>query len=300
VVDASIDIYIDCPAVGSTCPLTVVGRVRLERNIDGCANSNAGCYEAIPDPARNSFTIQVLYLPPDFPPAGTFDFLASYSTTGDYKLRTDSYGANASVSLFDNALTPYFNYVALRSDVLSGVFPGIPIDSTTYTAGLMAQRGPLRVRGEYQDFEWSAAPYTAWFGEVQYATALDETTSAYGVVSYLDKHYSQGTQYYSDGTIIYYANVADYSEKTLTGSASIQKQLFSRNMFLSAGGTYSHINGLVDTDAYAANSSVIWRVGKVELTVGASVYGSDSSGTNVTTTNRDHEFFYLNFRRRLF
>lgn len=301
VVDASIDIFINCPAVGDTCPPTVIGLVRLSRNINGgCVNPDDGCYEAIPDPSRNSFTIQVLYLPKDFPPAGTFDFLASYSTTGDYKLQTDTYGANASVSLFDNLVTPYFNYVAVRSDVLSGQFPGIPIDSTTYTTGVLAQRGPFRVRGEYQDFQWDAAPYTAWLGEVQCVSALDATTSVYGVASYLNKHYSQGTTFVSDGQVISYGNVTDYSEKTVTGSASIQKQLYARNVFLSAGGTYSHINGLVDTDAYAANTSVLWKIGKVDLTVGASLYGSNSSGANTLSTERDHQFVYLKFRRRLF
>jgi len=184
--------------------------------------------------------------------------------------------------------------------VVSGEFPGIPMNSTTYTTGVLAQRGPLRVRGEYQDFEWDAAPYTAWLAEVQCVSALDATTNIYGVASYLNKHYSQGNAYYSNGQRIYYGNVTDYSEETLTGSASIQKQLYARNIFLSAGGTYSHLNGLVDTDAYAANTSVLWKIGKVDLTVGASLYGSSSSGSNTVSTERDHQFIYLKFRRRLF
>jgi hypothetical protein len=293
VVDMSIDVFINC-VPGGDCPPTVLGRVRLDRDVgSGCADPDTGCYLAIADPARNSFTIQVLYLPTDFPVSGTFDFLASYSTSGDFRLRTDTYGVNTSVNLFDNMLTPYFSYITISSDVLAGEFPGVPLDSTTYTAGLLAQRGPLRVRGEYQDFQWSAAPYTSWLAEVQYVSALNPTTSVYGVVSYLNKHYSQGT-------VIYYGNVTDYTEETITGSASIQKQFYSRNLFVSAGATYSHITGLVDTDAYAANSALIWKVGKVELTVGASVYGSDSSGINTPSTERDHQLFYAKFRRRLF
>ena len=296
VVDSTIDIYLNCGVGDAGCPVGAVGPKHLSRD---CVDPVAGCYHAVPVPERNSFTIVIDALPDSFP-AGSYDFLASYFTTGDYTLRTDTYGATASVSMFNDMLTPYFSYIALRSDVLSGEFPGIPLNSTTYTTGLLAQYGPLRARGEYQDFEWEAAPYTAWLAEIQCVSTLNPTTSIYGIGSYLNKHYGHGTAVVSDGNIVSYGNVSDYTEETVTGSASIQKQLPARNLFLSAGGTYSHINGLVDTNAYAANSSLIWRVGKVELTVGASVYGSDSSGTSVTSTSRDHELVYLKFRRRLF
>lgn len=245
-------------------------------------------------PVQNTFQINVFSLPPQFVVPGTYDFFVSYSLAGgSFKLRTDTYGSNASVQLFEDLLTPYFSYLLVRSDVLSGEFPGVPLDSTTYTGGLILHRGPVRVRGEYQDFQWDAAPYMAWLADVQYVSALTATTSIYGAVSYLNKHYTQGS-------IVYYGNVTDYTEESLTGSGNIQQQLFDRSLFLSAGGSYSRINGLVDTNAYSGNASLIWKIGKVDLTVGASAYGSDSSGTNSVSTRRTHEAFYLKFRRRLF
>ena len=245
-------------------------------------------------PVQNTFQVNVFSLPSQFVVPGTYNFFVSYSlVVGTFKLRTDTFGSNASVQLFEDLVTPYFSYVAVRSDVLSGEFPGVPLDSTTYTTGLILHRGPVRVRGEYQDFQWNAAPYVAWLAEAQYVSALNPTTSVYALVSYLNKHYSQGT-------VVFYANVTDYTEESVTGSANIQKQLFDRNLFLSAGGSYARINGLVDTNAYSANGSLVWKIGKVDLTVGASAYGSDNSIPNTVSTRRDHELVYVKFRRRIF
>jgi hypothetical protein len=264
-------------------PLPPFQLIQLVENVD---------YTVIP--VQNTFEVRIFNLPPQFVVPGTYDFLLSYSLAGgSFNLRTNTYGGNVSTQLFDDLLTPYFNYVAVRTDVLSGEFPGVPLDSTTYTTGLLLHRGPVRVRGEYQDFQWDAAPYTAWLADVQYASALDPTTSVFAAVSYLNKHYTQGT-------IVYYGNVTDYTEESTTGSCNIQKQLFERSLFLSAGGSYSRINGLVDTNAYSGNGSLIWRIGKVEVTVGASAYGSDSSGANTVSTRRDHELVYVKFRRQLF
>jgi hypothetical protein len=264
-------------------PLPPFDLIQLVENID---------YTVVP--VQNTFEIRIFNLPPQFVVPGTYNFRVSYSlVSGEFKLRTNTYGANGSAQLFEEFFTPYFSYLAVRSHVVSGEFPGVPLDSTTYTGGLILQRGPLRVHGEYQDFQWDAAPYTAWLADVQYVSALTPTTSVYGVVSYLNKHYSKGS-------VPDYGNVTAYTEESETVSVNVQKQLVERSLFLSAGGTYSHLTGLVDTDAYAANGSVIWRVGKVELTVGANAYGSDSSGTNTFSTKRDHELFYVKFRRRLF
>ncbi|HVO23822.1 MAG TPA: hypothetical protein VMW56_09355 [Candidatus Margulisiibacteriota bacterium] len=264
-------------------PLPPFELIRLVENVD---------YTVIP--VQNTFEIRIFNLPPQFVVPGTYNFRVSYSLLpGEYKLRTDNYGANGSLQLFNDLFTPYFSYVAIRSHVLSGVFPGVPLDSTTYTGGFILQRAPLRLRGEYQDFQWAPAPYTAWLGDLQYVSALTPTLSVYGIVSYLNKHYPQGSPQFSE-------TLGGYTEETVTTSANIQKQLVERNLFLSAGATYSHLTGLVDSDSYAANGSVIWRVGKVELIVGANAYGSDSSGANTVSTRHEHELFYVNFRRRLF
>lgn len=241
-------------------------------------------------PAQNTFEIQVFALPPEFVVPEAYDFFVTYSLlTGDFELRTDTFGGNASVQLFDNLLTPYFGYVTVRSDVLAGVFPGIPVDSTTYTTGLLVHRGPVRARGEYQKLEWEVSPYEAWKAEVQYVSALTPTTSVYATTAYLNKHYPQGLSAFVDRA---------FTEETVSVSGSIQKRLL-RDMYASTGGSYSWRQGLVDSNAYSLNAALMWRIGRTDLTVGASAYGADTTGAGVISTEREHQYFYVRLRRKL-
>jgi len=250
-------------------------------------------------PVVSTFEISVYALPSEFVVPGTYDFLVSYSlTTGDFELRTDTYGGNITVELLDNLLAPYFGYMKLSSDVVSGVFPGIPVDSTTYTTGLLCNYGPLQVRGEYQELDWDVSPYEAWRAEVQYVSALNATTNVYAAAAYLNKYYPQGTTYSITGTTVIPS--ASLTEESETVSGSIQKHLFSRKLSLSVGGSYTHLQGQVDTDAYTVSASLNWRIGKLELMVGANAYASDTSGSTNPSIRRDHELVHVRVRRRLF
>jgi hypothetical protein len=238
----------------------------------------------------NNIEIYEIALPPEFDP-GAYDFLVSYSVAGDFGLRADMFGGNVSADLFDNLLTPYFSYGTVSSKVLSGVFPGTPVDSTTYTTGLLVHVGPVRMRGEYQDLQWELSPYQAWRAEVQYVGALNPTTSVYATAAYLNKHYPRGTSVQS---------TAAYTEETESASGTIQKQLFSRDLFVSAGGSYSRMQGLVDANAYSLSASLTWKIGKVDLSIGVSAYETDTAGTTTLALRRDHELATVNLRRRLF
>lgn len=249
----------------------------------------------------NTVKIFVSSLPPECPldPKTQYTFLVSYAAVpGTFELRTDTLAGNTSAQLFDDLLTPYLSYVTVRSTVLSGVFPGVPIDSTTYTAGLIGHRDPLRLRAEYQQLDWNISPYRQWLGEVQYSRPLGDTTTAYATADYVNKYYPHGTSAYSPGPFVSHSGA--FTEQTESVSGSVQKQLLAWNMSVSLGGSYSRLQGLVDSNAYSVNAAWVWRIGKVEVTAGGSVYGSDSSGGGTLSTSRDHQFFYLNFRRRLF
>jgi len=41
-------------------------------------------------------------------------------------------------------------------------------------------------------------------------------------------------------------------------------------------------------------------VGKVDISLGATAYGSDTSGSTIVSTERDHQLVYLKLRRRLY
>jgi len=232
-------------------------------------------------------------------PTSQYPFLVSYAfASGTFELRTDTLAGNISAQLFDDLLTPYVSYVTVRSSVLSGVFPGVPIDSSTYTAGVIGHHDPLRIRGEYQELDWSISPYRQWLVDAQYARPLDDTTTAYATADYTNKYYPLGTAAYAPGSFVTHPGA--FTEQTESVSGSVQKRLFARNMSLSLGGAYSRLQGLVDSNAYSINAAWVWTIGKVDVTAGGSIYGSDSSGGGTLSISRDHQFFYLNFRRRLF
>jgi len=268
-------------------PLPPFDVVRLVRGVD---------YTLIP--IANLLEVQIVTLPPQFPLPGTYNFTASYSlTTGTFELQMDDIGYNVSVELLDRMLTPYYAYVAIRSEVLSGVFPGVPLDSTTRTLGLRFYRGNLRALAEYQDLEWNVSPYRAYRLEAQYVSSLSPTSRLYANGSYVHKYFPQGTSL---------ALREPYTDDTLSAAGSFQKQLPSSGVFFSVGGVVSRLRGRVNGTAYALNSSLTWRVGKMDLTGGAiaehsgTETGNDFSTGTDFTNERLHRYFYINLRRTFF
>jgi hypothetical protein len=242
----------------------------------------------------NTLQISVTALPPqpEFVPGQPYEVFVSYSlTTGDFELRTDTRGFRTSVALLDNLLIPYYSYLTVRSDVLSGVFPGSPVDSTTNTVGLIVQRGPWRAVGEYQDLDWDVSPYQAWRAEVQHIGSIGPTLRVYATARYLNRYYSDGPS----------ASVPEaYTDRNASVTGSVQKDLMSRSLLLAAGGSYSYVSGIVDSNAYALNASVIWKVGKLELDAGVDAYGSDSQGMGAAQNSHDRQSYYVKVSRRLF
>ena len=240
----------------------------------------------------NTSQINMLTLPPLFVVPGTYDLFVSYSlTTGDFELRADTYGYNASVQLWNDLVTPYYSYAAVRSKELDGTFPGIPLDSSTSIAGVMFHKGPIRARGEYQRVDWDVSPYHSWKGEVQVVKAFDSSTRLYLTAAYRNRRFPEGSSMQATDP---------YTEESESASGSIQRQLFSRNMLVAAGGSVARIHGLVGSTAYSLNSSVSWKIGKIDLSVGANAYTSDTDGIASVSTRRSDQYYYIKLRREFF
>lgn len=237
------------------------------------------------------FEIQIFGLPPDFVIPGTYDLYLNFSLRGgEFELQSDSLGNSVTLQLFDDLLTPFFRYLAIRSDVLSGQSPGIAVDSDAYTAGLLAHYGPLRARGEFHYLDWEANPQRSWRTELQYVATLWRSTSAYAVASYVNRHYLGGQGlYYTD----------EYTEETVTTAATVTQTLPFRDMYLSLGGSYSNIRGLVESNAWSVNSSFVWRIGKLDVSVGLSAYGADTASRQGPATDRNRELLFVSLRRQL-
>jgi hypothetical protein len=240
----------------------------------------------------NRLRVDVFVLPPGFIVPGTYDFVVSCSLrTGTFEQRMNSLGFNTSVQLLDDMLVPYYSYLAVRTDVLAGVFPGIPLNSTTNTIGLNFVDGPWHAMGEFQSLDWDVSPYRQWRGQVQYTGSVRPSLRVYGSADYLNRYYPDGTSVNAPGT---------YTEEDVSISGSVQMDLLSRTLMFSVGGSYSRSLGTVESSGYALNSAFTWNIGKLELSSGFDAYGSDSQAAASTPYNRTHQYFFIRVLRRIF
>jgi hypothetical protein len=122
---------------------------------------------------------------------------------------------------------------------------------------------------------------------------VSRTTNAQATVSYLNRDYFRGLSPTAP---------TPFTDETLTASGFVQQQLsfLVEGLSVNVGGSYSLINGLVDGSAYGANGSLSWVTGQLELLLGVTAYGSQTSGSNTVDTRREDQYVYFHLRRRIF
>ena len=122
-------------------------------------------------------------------------------------------------------------------------------------------------------------------------TSLRSAGNLYATASYVNKRFPEGTS----------GQIGDeYTESTASASGSLQKRFPAKNLLLAAGGSVSRLMGLVDTQAYSLNGSVSWKIGKLDVILGASAYQADTENVNSEDTSRTNQYYYLRIRRELF
>ena len=242
-------------------------------------------------PFGNTFEINVINLPPDFVIPGTYEFLLSYDLTSEsLELQTDNYGYDISFNLFHNILNPFYRYNNMKSELLSGNFSGIPADSESHTAGVIFSKGLFRALAEYQQVDSNLNPYSRWKSELSYSRHVTETLRVNGSAGYAVTNYPEGTTA---------GGGQGYDVKAANISANVLKKLPAKNFLLTAGGSYSRSQGLTEGSGYSLSSSLYWKIGKLLVSLGASVSGSDSESSTITA-NRTRQYYYLNIKRELF
>lgn len=243
----------------------------------------------------NMLEIQVLSLPPQFALPGTYDFAASYSLSeGRFALGSRFSNFSGSLQLFHEMLTPYASYATVTSELESGFYPGALPNSTTTTAGLLFRWGGLNARGEYRNVDWESSPYSTWLGELQYTGALTRSTRLHATGSHRRWDYPEGRS--SSPGLLREAAV----QTTNLAALDIQQHLFRRHLLLSVGGSYSETQSLYDTRAHSLNASLSWKVGRTDLSAGATLYSSGADGVGIAISDRTRKLYYLRLRRDLF
>jgi hypothetical protein len=119
--------------------------------------------------------------------------------------------------------------------------------------------------------------------------SVTPTTRVYATGAYLHRYHPTGTS--SDLP-------EPFTDETETVTGNIQQDLFSRSLTLSAGATYAKQQGRVDGDAFSLNGSVTWKIGKLDLSAGASAYGSQTQAFPAPPYDRLHQYYYFRIRRQ--
>lgn len=248
-------------------------------------------FVAVPSPGAQC-EIMVTGIPPEFEESAPHDYTISYTVeSGDYTLRTDDYGYNASLSLFNNNLNPYFSRTVTSTKQVSGSYSGTPLDGSVSTVGLALGSLPWRVLGEYQQSDGSASAFRRWRGEVGYNQSVTTTTNLALTASYTSTEYPEGSTAGSPQA---------YTGEATRLSANLQQRLFQRSLVLSGGGSYSSFTGLMKSSSYSLRASLQWKIGKTTITAGANGYSSRRGNSPETDSGRARRYYYLNVRREIF
>ena len=248
-------------------------------------------FVAVPSPGARC-DIQVTGIPSDFDETVPHDYTISYVLeTGNYTLRTDAYGYNASLTLLQNNLNPYVSRTVSDAKVVSGVYPGIPSDGAVSTVGLILGSLPWRLLGEYQQSDGSADAYRRWRGELDYNGSVTTTTNLVLAAGFTSTKYPEGSTAGSPQA---------YTDEETRFSADLQQRLFGRSVVLSAGGSYSSFQGLMNSSTYTLHANLQWRIGKTIVTAGANSYSSRRVDSPETDGVRAHQYYFLNVRREIF
>jgi hypothetical protein len=247
-------------------------------------------FQAVPAPGARC-EIMVTGIPPEYDETAPHEYTISYLLdAGDYALRTDAYGYNASLSLFDNAVNPYYSRTVGSAKVLSGTYPGTPSDGSGWTAGVILGSLPWRLLGEFQQREGADA-FRRWRGELDYNGTVTPTTNVALAAAYASTDYPAGSTGGSSQA---------YTDQVARFSANLQQRLFSRKLVLSAGGSYSSFQGLLQSSGFTLHANLQWKIGKTTVTAGANEYRSSRDDQVATDSMRTRQYYYLNVRREIF
>jgi hypothetical protein len=210
---------------------------------------------------------------------------------GDYTLRTDAYGYNASLNLFNNKVNPYFSRTVTHEKQVSGSYLGTPFDGSVTTAGLILGNVPLRVLGEYQERDAPVDSYQQWRVEAEYRQSVTTTTYLTLKASYISTDYPAGSTT---------AAPQGYTDEETRLSGSIQQRLYGRRLVLSAGGSYASFSGLMNSTSWSYHANLQWRVGQTTIIAGATGYYSFSEHPPEPDSEESREYYFLNLRRDFF
>jgi hypothetical protein len=242
----------------------------------------------------NTVQIVITSLPPDVqgtnPPTFVYEFRVSYSvTTQNATLQTNDIGYTVKFQLFDNLISPYYNYLHSTQKLISGALLGGTENLTSNTFGITVEKMPYRLIAEYHKVQSLLNPQNGYRAEAYYIKTLNPSANLY-VKGYYSK-------------ITYLPSLAlgtkGYTETIYGGDLRMQKSFLNRNMILTGAASYVNRTGLIATTTYYFNSSLTWKIAKLDFSLGADV-GRMTSELSTGREESIYQYYYLSVKRKLF
>jgi hypothetical protein len=270
--EATLAVWVKDPATGSLIPLAL---------------STHYAVQTVGETVR----VVIIALPAPFLPATPYEFLASYAVLparGELETWGESYTLRA--SLFENLVAPYYSHAVMTQKVLSGAFPGEPDASATDTAGVAVQKGPASLTTQYSDTRSRISPAQSWKTTLEYREGVEPTMDLFANLTRERNTYRASAAY---------PESRNYTEEITVTGLSAQKRFPRADLNLTAGMSYSRRNSFIDSDAYALNAMLLWRLGKLTVALGSSANRA-ASHTQNGRQEASSEYHYLTVTRKLF
>ncbi len=245
-------------------------------------------------PLGESYRVLILSLPPSLTEPWTdYIYLVDYEDLGsDYTMRGKTWGGTVKLALFNQLLTPHAAYRQSDQQVLDGYFPGILDNSKAYDVGLSANYGTVRA-------------------DISKYWRKSTTENEERLIAYLTSSYNF-TQLTGGSWALSYEN--RIIEQLYTGTSSrlpeLDEDIYTTHLqFFTAwpewrldgnlGLNYSFYQGLGESTTRNINSSLNWRIGRMDISMRLAYHDSESE---VQTSNTSSNYYtaWLVIRRLLF
>jgi hypothetical protein len=240
----------------------------------------------------NTLMVQILSVPPAVlnpNPAFVYEFQVSYVLATEFtEVETTETGYSLKLELFDGLFTPYYSYDRRDQNVLAGIIPGGAEDVTTKTYGILLQGASVTLMLEHQDYQSNINPSKRDRAEATFRKDVTPNTNLNVRAFYTTVDYLEGG-----------SQPPSPDETGTGGDIAIQARFPGRNLILRASGSYAQRDSVFDTEIYTLAGGLLWRVGKIDLAIGADYSSVDTAfdpGSQETTYQR----VYFTLRRQLF
>jgi len=244
-------------------------------------------------PSGLSFRIRILSVPaeaasPD--PFYQYEFQVTYSQGSvDYKMETTNAAFSLRLDLFERFFNPYYNFSRSDQDVLSGNYPGGDQTTIINAVGVSCEQPSYTLLAEYQDYDSTLNPTKTFRTEGTFWNTYNETTTLSANAYYMDRLYLAVPE----------LDTPEYTEVTLGGRLRGEMKFPRQHLTASLAGNYWQTKGMFTTRSTLFTARLDWRIGQLDVTLGADV-GSSETDLTVGKQESRHNVYYLTMKRKLF